>query len=474
MNQSSNSSSITAKVLRAMGVFGGVQVMGILCSVVRTKLVALWIGPAGVGLFTLYNSTIDFLSTTSQLNLRQSSVRDLSRAADSESATRMAAVVRLLALILGLAGTLATALLAPLLSRLTFGDSTHTVSFIILSPMVLLSAIAAANWAVMQGSNRLKALAKSTMWATVTATVTAVPLLWFFRLAGVVPVLLTFSAANALFSYIYSRPLQHTPCSLRRAWADGRPILALGMYMTLSAGVTLLASYFFAAWLNRHSGESAVGLYQAGYTLINSYVGLLFTAISMEYYPRLAAVAHSRLRSQVMVSHEIKVAMCLLMPILAAFMGLRGLAVRILYSDAFEAVLPYIGLAAVGLVLRASSWCMAYTMLARGDGRTYVVTEALSAGVYVAANIIAWPRWGFIGLGAAYIVWYGLYWLICYAVFRHRYRMHLGRGISCLTVATLGVAITALALDILAGWWAPLLLAIPLAALAYSSLGFAR
>ena len=36
---------LSAKVLKAMGLFGGVQGVGILCSVVRVKLVALWLGP---------------------------------------------------------------------------------------------------------------------------------------------------------------------------------------------------------------------------------------------------------------------------------------------------------------------------------------------------------------------------------------------------------------------------------------------
>ncbi len=42
-----STSSATSKVLKALGVFGSVQVVTILCSVIRTKLVALWIGPAG-------------------------------------------------------------------------------------------------------------------------------------------------------------------------------------------------------------------------------------------------------------------------------------------------------------------------------------------------------------------------------------------------------------------------------------------
>ena len=38
-----------------MGQLGSVQVLGQLCSVVRNKLIAIWIGPVGVGLVILFN-----------------------------------------------------------------------------------------------------------------------------------------------------------------------------------------------------------------------------------------------------------------------------------------------------------------------------------------------------------------------------------------------------------------------------------
>lgn len=68
---------MSARVLKAMSVFGGVQVMGVLCSVIRMKFVALWLGPAGVGLFGIYNGAADMLRTLSQLGFRDSSVRDI-------------------------------------------------------------------------------------------------------------------------------------------------------------------------------------------------------------------------------------------------------------------------------------------------------------------------------------------------------------------------------------------------------------
>lgn len=68
---------LTASVMRAMTLISGTRVLILLCSVVRVKLVALWIGAAGVGLFGIYNSFIELMSVLTQLNVRDSSVRDI-------------------------------------------------------------------------------------------------------------------------------------------------------------------------------------------------------------------------------------------------------------------------------------------------------------------------------------------------------------------------------------------------------------
>lgn len=62
---------LTAHILKAMSLFTGVQAVGIICSVVRTKLIALWIGATGVGLFAIFNSMVDLMSSITQLNMRQ-------------------------------------------------------------------------------------------------------------------------------------------------------------------------------------------------------------------------------------------------------------------------------------------------------------------------------------------------------------------------------------------------------------------
>ena len=404
----------------------------------------------GVGLFGLFNNALDMLNTATNLGIRSSSVRDISQAAEADDRSLMArivAVVRRWSLWLGLGGALLTLALAPLLSRFTFGDDTHIWGFVALSSAVLFMALTNGEQAIMQGSQKLKRLASSTMWGTLCGLAISVPMFYWLRERSVVPSILVYAACNALAAWLLrNKEFPAVSMSARETAVMGRDFVRLGVYMTLGNFANILAAYIFNAWLNNVAGTSEVGFYQAGYTLVNKYTGLLFTALGMEYYPRLARVASHRTRMRVFVSQEVNVAMMVLAPIAVVFILLREQAVWLLYTSEFNVILSYVAWGMVGMVLRALSWCMAFVILARGDGMIYVVTEVLSAIATVILNIVCYRVWGLTGLGIAFLLSYVFYAAMIAVVYVWHYHLSMSTGSLVSTLWALGTTMCALVL----------------------------
>ena len=86
--------NIYRTIVKATGLFGGTQVFTILCSIIKTKLVAIWLGAEGVGIIGLYNNTVEMISSLTRLGIGTSSVRDLSKAFKSGDESRFAGVCR--------------------------------------------------------------------------------------------------------------------------------------------------------------------------------------------------------------------------------------------------------------------------------------------------------------------------------------------------------------------------------------------
>ena len=435
--------NISRMAMKAMGLFGGVQVAGILCSIIRTKLVALWIGPVGIGLFGLFNNALEMISTGTNLGIRSSSVRDISQAMDGDKSlvARMVTVVRKWSMWLGLAGALLTLMLAPLLSQVTFGDTQHIWGFVALSVAVLLQALTNGEYAVLQGTAHLKRLASVTLWGTIAGLAVSIPLFYLLRERSILPSILAYAFALAIFAWLFrNRDYPVAAVSRSETFDMGKGFVRLGIYMTLGNFASILASYAFNAWLNVNAGTEQVGFYQAGYTLINKYTGLILTALGMEYYPRLAKVADSRLRLRAFVSQEINVAIAVMAPVVALFILLREVVVWLLYTPDFNVILTFVSWGMIGTVLRTLSWCLAFTILAKGDGKTYLWTEVASAIINLVLNIVFYRWWGLTGLGIAFLVSYLLYTLIIAVVYFKGYRLTVTRASLYNLLWTLGVA----------------------------------
>lgn len=417
---------LSARVLKVMGLFSGVQFLSILCSIVRTKLVAIWLGPTGIGLFGLYNSVIETISGITQMATGTGVVRELA-ISPSENLPKLVAVVRRWGWALGLAGASLTLMLSPLLSRITFGDDEHIWGFMLLAFSVLLLTLSSTESAVFQGLKRYNRLAKATVGGTIVSLLCSAPMFYFWGINSVIPSLLIGALATWVCRGLYRQKVAtpSQPISAKETLITGKGFALLGLYMTITMFATNAVSYIFMSYLNRTAGTETAGLYQAGFTLVNRYVGLVLVAVGMEYLPRLSEVSHSPRRIELFLNHEITLIMLVMLPIVTIFIAADELIVRFLYDKTFLVMLPFITWAVIGTIFRAWSWCIAYVILAKSDGVAYLITELLSSGVAILLNILFYNRWGIAGLGYAYTIWYLFYFAEVMFVCRTRYRLKI-------------------------------------------------
>ena len=99
-------------------------------------------------------------------------------------------------------------------------------------------------------------------------------------------------------------------------------------------------------------------------------------------------------------------ALAVVAPVIVVVICCGDLIMDILYSSGFSPAKPFVAIGIIAMALRAPAWCMAYTMIAKGDGRTYMLTECASAIAYLVFNTILFGAFGFRGLGVAYFLWH--------------------------------------------------------------------
>lgn len=105
-----------SSITKAIGLFGGVKLFQILVSLIKNKLVAILLGPTGMGINGMIMSTTALISSLTNFGLQVSAVRDVSKAYtsnDEDTINQTVSVLRRLVLFTGLLGTILTFVLLP-------------------------------------------------------------------------------------------------------------------------------------------------------------------------------------------------------------------------------------------------------------------------------------------------------------------------------------------------------------------------
>src|ERR1700694_5970946 len=101
--------STYGQILKSTALIGGSSAVNIVIGIVRTKAMAMLLGPAGFGFFGLYGSIANLTQSIAGMGINSSGVRQIAEAVgsgDTERIARTAAVLRRISILLGLLGAL--------------------------------------------------------------------------------------------------------------------------------------------------------------------------------------------------------------------------------------------------------------------------------------------------------------------------------------------------------------------------------
>jgi O-antigen/teichoic acid export membrane protein len=392
-------------ILKYTGIFGGVQGLNVLIGLVRTKLVAILLGPSGMGLASLFNTTVGFVSQATNLGLPISAVRQMSELydrGDQEAINHFVKVIRGWSLLTALVGMLVCVAIGPFLSQTTFAWGDHSLHFMLLSPAVGMMAITGGETAILKGMRKLGSIAIIQVLAVVAALAISVPVYYVFGESGIVPVIVMMAFATMVLTLKQS--LKLIPLQLRGAkgmLGEGMEMVRLGVAFTLAAVIGTASEMLIRSYLNVTGDLDVLGLYNAGYMLTITYAGMVFSAMEADYYPRLSAVQHDIEATNETVNRQMKVSLLLISPMLAALIIALPLLVPMLFSGKFLPVVGMAQVAALAMYMKVLTLPVAYITLARGYSLSYLFLESCYFVVFVVLIIVGYQYWGLFGTGLA-------------------------------------------------------------------------
>ena len=399
------------QILKSTALVGGSSAINIAMGIIRTKAIAVLLGPAGFGLLGLYGSIASLTQSIAGLGINSSGVRQIAEAVgsdDKERIARTALVLRRVSILVGLLGAILLVVFSAQVSTVTFGSKQNTAAVSLLSIAVFFNLVSNGQGALIQGMRRISDLAKMGVLGALFGTLITIPVVYFFREQGVVPSLVAVAAMSLVTSWWYSRKVQleTPPMTASQRGQEAAALLKLG-FAFMSSGLMMMGSAYVVRITVLHKlGLEATGVYQAAWTLGGMYVAFILQAMGADFYPRLTASAKDNTACNRLVNEQARVSLLLSGPGVIATLTFAPVVIALFYSANFGAAVGILRWICLGTTLQVISWPMGFIIVAKGEKGLFFFSELAWTIVHLG---LAWVCLGSVGLNGAGIAFFGSY-----------------------------------------------------------------
>ncbi|ADV68602.1 oligosaccharide flippase family protein [Deinococcus maricopensis] len=395
-------------IVRVLAVLLSSSLITIVAGMVRQKMLALEIGAVGVGHLGLLMTLAGAAATLGGLGLSTSGVQRVTVTQHTPDAGAAQRSLTVGTAILGVLAGILTAMLAPYFGITPTGPDRWATAL-----AVMLTITSAGQIAVLNGLGQLHTIAWVNGLGAVLGTICTLLVLWLMPNWGLYTALLAPLLITTVMAVLMQRPHRApaTGISADALRTQLRAMLSLGVVFSAGAGLATLGQYGARWYIEQRFGSVALGQYQAAWALTMLYLGVLLTAMSTEFFPRISKAAEQSSPAELtrMVSQQITLTVTLALPAICLLVLCSEYVVTLLYSPEFRPAALLARQQFMGDIFKLAAWAIGFTLLARQAKLYMFLLELLWSVIYL---VLLWlfSRTGdFTAVGWAYVGAYAVY-----------------------------------------------------------------
>ncbi|MBV6750860.1 O-antigen translocase [Pseudomonas chlororaphis] len=387
----------------------------ILAGFALIKIMAMYLGPEGVGKLGHMMSVVSILTIlsgggvinglvkyTSEYKLRSVVLFRFISASAS-----YALAFSVLVMVLGVVFSSAIA-------KLVFNNSEMYGIIIFLAVMQMLFAFVNVVFGVSNGLGDTKVFAVSQIFGSVLS----IPLLWaaiyYYAVPGAALSLVFASCLCAIPAFYYfkkSRIWGHVRLSTR--YRNNFSRLSSYTIMLVFSTISFpLVEILIRQMLIRQVGFHDAGIWQASIRLSAAYLGFFTVFLGFYFMPRVSQQADKRVLSTLVLRYLVFVQAAFLLGALTLYLG-RGFFISLLFSEDFSTLNNLIVYQLVGDFFKISSYVFGFVAVAKAATKLYIASEIIQGGVFLGlASLMSFTAHGVESVMQAYMLTYMLYFFV--------------------------------------------------------------
>lgn len=425
------------QIIKSTGIVSIAQFVIILIGILRSKIIAILLGPEGVGIFGIFQSTLSFIQGATGFGISFSGVRDVAEATGSGNKKKISTTVHTLkrwGMFTGLLGAVFTLAFCKTLSRIAFGDYSHAWGFAVLSLSLFFGSISNSQIALLQGLRKITMMSKANVIGIFLGFLFSIPLYYFLGNQGIVLSLLVVSMVTLSISWWYIKKIKFLPTSMsiKETFLHGKNMIKLGFFTVIATLASTGTMFILRIFIVSKSDVELVGIFQASWTLSTVYLAAVLGAMGADYFPRLSEVSTDNEKMNKLANEQTEIAMLVSTPLMVTILSFASIIISLFYSQRFGSASPILQWQVLGTFLKVLSWPLAYILMAKGKGLLYIIGELLFNISYIIMVYFGWGRFSLEITGIGFLISYLVYilYIVSTIAFVTRFRFSRANRIS--------------------------------------------
>ncbi|MEW5748724.1 MAG: oligosaccharide flippase family protein [Candidatus Thermoplasmatota archaeon] len=420
-------------ILKAMSKTSGGFAVSSLLGVASSKIMAVILGPAGVGLYSMLIQMSQTSGLLATLAGGPALVQGIARR-EKAARERYVRAIFLIFLIGGFVTALALVITAPVIAPavLGSGDSVNVWLVRFLSLPVALNAFATYFAGILNGYRAIGRMAVIQIVVAGTNAAIAYPVCLAadsgYLLALVWLMTATSSMSLVLNLYVALRNGWIKPLVLRlRESFDKESVRHFVSLAGTTLATALLSSFVLLIVrlsIIQNGGMDKAGVFNAAWSLSMTYVGAILVSCGTYYLPTLSKT-NAQGEKLSLIRDYLRISIMIIVPIAVFIVTAKQFVISLLFSGEFLEATSMTRWMLVGDYMRVTGWVLAMPMFAYADVRTFLALECCSSMGFLTISLGAMDVLSSLeGVGISYVVVNSVYvaFAFIYLIRRHGFR----------------------------------------------------
>jgi len=413
------------------------SVFTLLFGVITSKIIAVNLGPTGVGLLSILRQTRDTLLMLTSFNGGTAIVQGIASRRENDRYT-YSFVVSVIILISTIVVVFVLLLGAPFIAKYTLHRTDPKYIWLIRGisiPLIFSTGIMLFS-SILNGYRAIGRLAIVHVTASAMSMIIAYPITLYVadgNPIGFIWMMSISTGIGCLAAYVFARYANMLPSTKEVMSILNKDIALENVQYFLSFATTTLVTGFAStltvlairSMIVSNQGLGAAGIFDVAWTLSMMYITLVLTSFSTYYMPTLSQ-SKDLVSKNLLVTRIFRLTVLIVVPLIISVIVLKPLIVQLLYSSKFLYALTIIRWMLIGDYLKSTSWVFGVTIIASADKRTLFWSEILFQLLFLSLAGVAMVYFENLeGIGIAFVIMYSLYLIFTIYYVRSNFQFNL-------------------------------------------------